>query len=200
LSTKIYNAYRFDGSLDDLMKHLQEFREKWLKMWEDALFEKMKELPSPDQRMEFWSKVEKDTRKEFNRWGDLDIKANCVIYPHKGNLYVQFFVDLEPFRISKPLFVDEDVRFVDYHYQDQTDPWYDNEGLEGEELEKAERDWEERKIVWNQIFDENWTPSSTGLSYAFGNSYDLYLLKSKIFSRLRELKNDREIENVQHSN
>lgn len=194
MSTKIYNAYKFNGSIEDLMSVLKDYRKKWMEIHLDYYYDRTK-LLDKDQFAEFSKNFEDSIKKEHKTWLDDAIDGSCVVIPHKSLLYVIFYatasVDIEGKKAVDP---DKDERFQDYHYQNQSDAWYeyDDEGggekLNKEERKAAEKDWEEREVVWEEIFNESWTPSEVGFVYEFAGTKDVW----KFLLELRKMRRNKD--------
>jgi len=155
MSTKIYNAYKFNGSIEDLMVFLWDLKKKY---WEnveyvfkgsmvwDYYFVNMDRLKAID---EFEKGMRKGTR--FNYY---DPSASVVVYFYKKHIYVQFFgvfEDLYKLDESKIL----DHRFKDYHYQNST---------EGPD-DVSQRSWNTRKRTWDEIMSHGGSFRENGLTF-----------------------------------
>ena len=143
MSTKIYYAYKYNGSLEELLSELKEIRRFYYK-----------ELLSYINNYE----LEKlKGREKINKVGevvDMIVKeygGNIVIYSLNSQLYCQFFCPMEIIQKVKGL----SSKFEDYHYQNQTD-----------RLSKIKvKDWKERERIWDKIFDDTSIPALDGLTF-----------------------------------
>jgi len=177
VSTKIYNAYRFDGSLESLFQVLKNLRQKYRK-------EVVKRIINAKDTLAL-DHIDKIAASEFYplsiRCGEhqlyrakisdlsapmlekllkfaivgrrnslLNISASAVIYPHQNKLYVQFF------GVNPPK---KDKRFKDFHYQDQED----------KPDSISTQEWNRREKVWDSILDDDAIPAVSGLTYEFHN-------------------------------
>jgi hypothetical protein len=184
MSTKIYNAYIYHGTIDELFLDLKKIRKQYHKKFAKEFakncficadlppmyFDRFCEVEfySSDKRQVGRKRVADLPAYKLVTFLDffiqskvnhpLNIEASCVVYPYAGNLYVQFF-GYSP-RLSK--------KFKDFHYQNQTD-W--PEGM-------TEKEWCQRERVWEVIFKNTDTPSSAGLVYEFHS--DLFELCAEI--------------------
>lgn len=115
MSAKIYYAYKFNGSIHELIPELRKLENKF---YENEIFETL--------------------QKYWNEELAADFCLEVVIYFHKDDIYIQLFnacygvLD----RFSKLLL--ESGKFTDFHYQDQVD----SENSEEEDAHR-EKVWEE---------------------------------------------------------
>ncbi|KFZ27721.1 MAG: hypothetical protein KQ78_00031 [Candidatus Izimaplasma bacterium HR2] len=108
-----------------------------------------------------------------------------MIYFFESRIYIQFF-GLDGYTL-KTNFVDDifDEMIEDYHYQNQTDPWwaYEDKEITKEQEEIYETEWAERERVWDGILGDFHRFSDIGLAYdifgdgdCFDVSHDLMVL------------------------
>lgn len=161
MSTKIYDAYEFNGSMEELLQFCKELKLKWIEFFLKERIEKTFGLDGKNTKItieqynEVIGFVEEETKKKYNMTGDVfDFKASVLIYPFENRLFVQFFLDIMFLREEVEVLLKQDGRFTDYHYQNQSDPWFDYEKFSEEEVKQHEKDWNERKRVWDRIFEE----------------------------------------------
>ena len=162
MSTKIYDAYKYEGSLYTLLNELKGIRNIYQeeKINELSKFETL-EIDTEDGKKVFLKDLGNEILGEMHL-GDyleqrmkigyrepMNIQASVVIYPHKENLYVHFF------GISNKII--ESVKgLTDYHYQNQCDmsnyDWDKEkwEDMTEERQKKLEDDWDER---WKRTED-----------------------------------------------
>jgi len=148
MSTKIYNAYRFKGSAELLMKEYvpkfnAEFKDWYRKMW----IKQGDKLDDVKNRFEYFFGPEGRFTSEM------------VVYFHKRRIYVQFFSNVH-FTL--------DERFEDYHFQNQTDPPDDI----------PYRKYNARGKIWDAILEPSCIPAKVGLSYTFStwnNVFDTWI-------------------------
>ena len=177
MSTKIYNAYWFDGTLEELVKHLQDYRPKW----REFQVNRLTQMAENDNLglMNLTSRIRDESTKTFPTWTDYyDVRGSVVVYPHDGYIYVQVFLDHKG-----PEFVDE--RFHDWHYQNQSDPWYNfDDSINATDIPHWEQEWEQRRKVWDEIFStDNSTPAEAGLSYDVASIYDFAQIAEEVWKR-----------------
>lgn len=207
MSTTIYNAFIFNGNLDELMSILYEIKSEYYKILEDKLpnlnfnnwklkkkkysflpsnitWQELKELDFADYLLE--NIIEKE--KKINDHHPLNIEASVVVYFCENKIYVQFFGLDRDFQKD---ILDKYTKFQDYHFQNNTDqsnydwdeePW---ESMSEERQLELEKDWAERKRIWNNFFSDCSIPSDIGLSYDFApKGYQLNLLCNKILKAI----------------
>jgi len=170
MSTKIYNAYRVKGSINQLMDLLKKLKEMHVsqsiatyKMFGRNFLEKdFKGILEKDETLESLSEnfmgefiLEDIIRKICSRSMNepLNIDASAVVYFEKGNIYVVFF-GLS--RNEMGLIRGSDF-LEDYHYQNQVDQSnYDWEQEKWNEMSPERQkeltdDWNERRDVWDRL-------------------------------------------------
>lgn len=180
MSTKIYNAYKFNGKPNELMEHLRSFRQKWQDFQVHRLCGQLTEVES---YVALHDKIEKDSTTTYPSWNDShDVRGSVVVFFHKRNIYVQTFLQCEG---EPPKFIDE--RFDDFHYQNQSDPWYDyDETLSVADKKKAARNWVVRQKVWDEIYSDNFhTASQAGLAYEMCGTSDFHEIARRVLERFR---------------
>lgn len=193
MSTKIYNAYKVDDgvNIDVIMNLLRCARGNY----HDEI---VKFLSLHNERLKCAYDLKDtfglvDIIKDVMDKGcndPLNFGASVVVYPYKGNLYLQFFGLDSPLRTD---IVDTIFGSIcdDYHYQNQSDPWYDYGDFSEEENEVHARDYEERQLVWDGIFGNSWKPSEVGLVFELFTSSDCV---SVVFESIRILAEEKKDE------
>jgi hypothetical protein len=176
MSTKIFNAYQYNGNIGDLFNELKCLREQYHKkvinMLQNSdylcgqlslsprIFEEFCEQnfhgESTDQvavmkvcdlpNYKLHAYLEAMIRSHINC--EMNITASAVVYFHRDKSYVHFF-GLKDLKLSK--------QFVDFHYQDYGD----------KPEQVTSHEWQQRKRVWDAIFKDNPIPSVCGLTYEF---------------------------------
>jgi len=174
MSTKIYNAYKVESCycIDDVIKSLIKTRELYHKHIVDYLAGDYDNIKNRNGITNVYglSQILKD---DIVDQGIFDYTASVVLYVNKGCVYIQFFgFDNKTFdEVVKPVF---GRMMVDYHYQNQSDPWYEyEENLTPDKRLLYDKEYEERRIVWEEIFGDDYVPSSRGLSYDFYTKSDV---------------------------
>jgi|SaaInlStandDraft_4_1057021.scaffolds.fasta_scaffold56318_1 hypothetical protein len=185
MSTKIYNAFQYQGTVEELMKDFEiihdEYKEaatNFIKQTLDKYDKLNPELNLKNEdgiihRGNLSTLIKDHTMKEYPTYDDVYcFNASSMVYFLDGNVYIQFFgFDVAPFgaefNIPHKNKLEEDKKITDFHYQDQTDPWYDYDELEGQELEDAEKDWKHREDVWNRIIGKKLIFHEVGLVKEF---------------------------------
>jgi hypothetical protein len=175
MSTKIYDAYLYKGTVHALMRFLSEMRQEKI----DRFIKETAELIAPNDFDfgGFMAGLRKDLSSgervmEIAK-GIYTSNPACsaVVYPtrvgHKNAVLVQFFgiedrsLDKLPRRL-----------FRDFHYQDQTD------------TPIGPREWARRKATWARIFKHSSTPAQVGLSYDLIGPGDATDLALRVFKKL----------------
>jgi len=188
MSTKIYNAYLFKGSLGELF----ELKTKLQNLYKEqckAVLHKLKDYEMghiedfrTDNLAQDALKVNKGKKLEQVPYYELmdilrglcnrgfhhplNFSASVVVYYQNEKMVVQFF-GLN-YGISKPslcqLLVDEyekSGKLIDFHYQNQTE--------QPEDI--TDEEWRAREKFWDAIFDNYLTPAQAG----FVNDFDKLL-------------------------
>lgn len=191
MSTKIYNAYRYKKSVPELIAYLQDYRKKWLDWRIGRLYANLCSLNKDhavfsDGKIDLSKLLEiikEQTNKPFVDMFDIfALSGSIVVYFHKKSVYIQTFIFDRDLYSKAPPFVTKDM--VDFHYQDQADPSYVfNKKYSDKKKEKLEKDWQNRKLVWDDIFKNESTPATAGLTYELTDMFDAY----KVVDRIREI-------------
>ena len=194
MSTKIYDAYKYKLDATTLMQYLLDYRKKWIAHQIARLTEIVENAfrHDPENEELFVNKelhphklmdvIQKDSESKAKSWGEIfDVSASVTVYFHKKKIYVQTFLNDN----NAPKFDNKDM--VDYHYQNQSDPWYEYEIDDGR-MDKSERakwarDYKQRKKVWDEIYSgEISTAEQAGMSYSFGSSFsDFYHISIEVY-------------------
>lgn len=192
MSTKIYNVHKFSGTMPELMDHLQKYRILWLDYMKLKITNYVSMYPKAallDMKSEYICLtnlidiIRKQTNSKYNTNFDMfDIKGSACVMFHKRNIYVSHFTD------SKAPDFASDYRFTDFHYQNQTDPWYeyDKDKLSEDEYKAAKRNWSKRKKVWDEIFGNKSCFSEIGLTFDFNGPYDEVQLAADCWEYLKK--------------
>ena len=147
MSTKIYNAYKWNGNIYSLLEFLQELKPK---VWQHKLDFLKNYTGSFDEVLEEMKKV---------MWvglnNPLNVSSSAVVYFYKRKIFVQFFDVHHSFL--------EDERLQDFHYQNQVD-MPDN---------VTNRHWNYRCKVWDAIFKTG-VPSEDGLTFGIIDYDDIW--------------------------
>lgn len=171
MSTKIYNAYKVIGlTPSDLMLKLQKLRE----VYHDAVQEKLEGYNKEYLAVEYvdsnglMKALREDAKSGMNT--PFNFCASIMVYFHKDEIYIQSFgldrkVNIEGFFGS---------HIEDFHYQNQVDEWYEYEGLEGEAYDAAVENWKHRKQIWDEIFENSWSPNKVGMVYELYTPSDYF--------------------------
>lgn len=182
MSTKIYDAYRVEN--DDIA-YTYEFLNKIGTDYTNAV-------------KNFLLGIRPKELKSYSDFSDLfdelDFEASIVVYLHKGKIYIQLFdnryIHLDKLPTLKELI--DSNQIIDYHYQNQSDPWfYYDETIDESKYEELEAEHEERGVIWDEIFEIHSSPSKVGLIKEFKpNCIDLELYQ--IYTELK--KHEKEVQ------
>jgi len=161
MSTKIYNAYKIENmTMPEIMECLYEMKEDTKNNFKHFI----KHQTNHEEILKNWDFVsfkemlidvnDKNINTPFN-W-----KSSVVLYFHRDDIYIiTFGVNLD----LKKYFKDN---LFDYHYQNQSDPWYCFDYDEDSyEYIEAEKEWEERGEIWDEIIGNRYSFSESGLSF-----------------------------------
>lgn len=192
MSTKIYNAYKFAGTIQELHAVLVEMRKKYHERVIEILSSVPLDTPAaalffnqpklidkcqrdhllPDEELKNKTFGELNmfsldsvltTAVESERSLPINFEASAVVYLHEDMILVQFF-GIE--KLSETL----SPAFTDFHYQNQVDQ-PDN---------VSDEEWEYRERVWDSVFN-----GITAFADA-GFVYDIYA-KRHCFEIAREV-------------
>lgn len=197
MSTKIYNAFKFNGEIEELMKIFSDIKSEYSELTKNKLKKLNPDLVFEKKKYPFLEKdiklkdLKNDTFGEFilsdiiekekiiSGHHPFNIDASAVVYFFENNIYVQFFG--LPRNYEKTL-LNKLKQFTDYHYQNSTDQsnynWEEEkwDEMSDERQKELEQEWKERLRVWEGIYrNDLWrAPSECGLVYEFApNHYDM---------------------------
>lgn len=176
MSTKIYNAYRFNGNLNQLESVKREIKQMYhgyiletlLKLKNEPLNRFFKDDGEGASVVYEWENDRDKSLKDLS-YGvlnnvleyhserclvhPLNFSASIVLYIHTNDIYLQFFGLDSCESVQKYI---QELRnkgiLLDYHYQDQTDKPENVSDIE----------WQMREEVWNEIFESDSRPFSAG--------------------------------------
>ena len=206
MSTKIYNAFIFNGSAEELITILKEIKSEYYELlknklsnlnfaWKGWILTKKRYpfLPSDVNWKEFKALdylleniIEKE--KKIGEHHPFNIDASLVTYFCEDKIYVQFFGLPNDFQ---KLVLAKYTQFQDYHYQNNTDQsnydWDEEswETMSEERQLELENEWGERYRIWNKIMPDYSAPSQNGLCFDFAPiNYQLNLLCNDILKSI----------------
>lgn len=185
MSTKIYDAYKYHGKIEELPEVLHkimiEFANggefKRILMGYNNPYEiinlkrgekETKYLKDISNIWDFQDFLETKEGKAFKE--DFDLVA--TVHFDKGNIYCMFFN--VPYRL-----IESNELFTDYHYQDSSDmsnydereePW---RLMTEERIIELEKEWDNRRDTWDRIFDYSWSPKTAGFTYGMSPFEDM---------------------------
>jgi hypothetical protein len=191
MSTKIYNAYKFNGSYQELTDHIFAFRETWKQYQVDRISEFFKSMTSKGSESPLLIKREDGTYKvSFSKLMDLiekdsesheykifDVKCEFVIISHNRKLYV---ILMNIGDNQQKVFLNS--RFEDFHYQNQSDPWYAYDPKD--DTPKNRRHYKLRKKVWDDVFKDSSSYAEVGSSIEFSGFRLFYSITEAIVNKV----------------
>lgn len=191
MSTKIYDAYEFKGDLDELMSFLGKLRKRFVNEGATFLRQHVTD-PAAVTKWEYAEELKKalSSPMYFHDNGIPNVSCSAVVYPYKGRLFVQFFGMQRETRVNSK-------RLVDYHYQNQTDPWYEHDAWEAKKKGKPKnkawmkaqaKNYRERRRVWDTIMLNDSRPVHCGLVYEFISPSDHVEMSYKVFELIHNHK------------
>lgn len=163
MSTKIFNAYLWDGTAPELIEFLKDLRKKYIEAATDHLVQFQKWLEHQEEEYKRNKKyfslstyLQDQIIKGINNPDN--IEASATVYFRDEMIAVQFF-GLELFYKDDKRILDETIKnhpkLSEYSY------WNNVDRLEG----LTEDEWDERKEFWDFLN----VPSEDGLIYEFSN-------------------------------
>lgn len=194
MSTKIYDAYKYKRDVSTLMQYLIDYRKKWNDYHISRLSTIVEDAfaHDPNNELLFFEgklahsklvdKIQEESKKELKSWGDIfDVSGSVAVFFYKKKIYIQTFFNDR----NAPKFVNDDM--VDYHYQNQSDPWYDYAIDSGKipesERSKWKKEYKQRKKVWDGIYSKGIsTPAQAAMGYNYGSDFsDFYHISIEVF-------------------
>lgn len=155
MSTKIYNAYRWSGTVETAFVFLTELRAKI----ETQTIETLQGYNYPKLMPEYKlvEEIQKAIKSGYN--DPLNLSCSAVVYVYRHKVFIQFF-GLDRSWEEK---LARKKNLKDYSY------WNNSDSEEG----VSKRDWSRRGAVWEGIFKKSgYTPSRAGLTVELiGDSY-----------------------------
>ena len=178
MSTTIYGAWKVQNiTIEEFIVKLKKFKNNYINSFADYV----KKTKGDMNYREVFNEIRGRTDVLFGAYED---DASAVIYFHENNVYVQFF----GLRFNRNVQKEFEGCLVDFHYQDQSDPWYDIDFSEGKLTEKerdeAEKEYNKRKQIWNEIYKDGWTPSKNGLIFEICTKNDAGEIARKAFGMI----------------
>ena len=196
MSTKLYNGVKFKSNkLGTVIRQLHSLKEESVKRVQDTFNDVnsanfitmvllyMKCLRygiKVENRLDFEKVLRDELRNTYSQFCFL-YKFSVVIFERKNKLYGVYFDNTH--KNYKELF-DKDIA-EDYHYQDQCDKPDDI----------SNREWNFRKTVWNDIFDDIsvlWIPSEAGVRYTIVDECDIDITEDTFKNIQDRIKKEKE--------
>jgi hypothetical protein len=150
MSTKIYNAYRFTGTIQQLVPRLKRYRDQVIEEFVDILGSNLPfDLPNRGAlRQQLREKIDQ------GQIDDLNFQSSIVVYvPPKIDCYLLVQIFGLDFYGNNRIKARLPRGLKDWHYQNSCD--------KPDDVSKTE--WEARKKIWGLIFKDTHTPSKAGL-------------------------------------
>ena len=172
MSMKIYDAWKFNGSHNDLIKFIGSLRKLYLedcKVYIDSITPDLPEL----DRYEYIRHIQKKINEGINsveRGYPYDIDASGVVLEFDGKIVIYFF-NLNEHQYPKTWKkIREELEF--FGYWDNVDP----------DENCSEDEWNERKEFFNNLFEEyeSYVPSDCGLIFEFYRQLEIFSVVDKI--------------------
>ncbi len=152
MSTKIYNACKYEGDLVSLLSELKKLRTSYLEEVKPKISKLAKEMKKTHQTPDDKFQIARDIMKLIKEAGEsleksfIDVSSDVVIYPIHNHLFlVQFFGAT----ITPPSI------FEDFHYQNSSD----------QPSNVSDGEWDYRKAKWDEVFKDDSIPANAGLSF-----------------------------------
>lgn len=176
MSTKIYYAYKLLNRHDlwsfsrdvkvkasknvekvlydfykNLISSIDETSEKYKEKYNELSTNKYLPKENDEEYLKEYTKLEivdSIVRDEYKKSSvsmqrDLfDFDVNIAFYENKKKIYMRYFCDMQMKNVFD--FLEDDIRVIDFHYQNQSD--------QPEHI--SNRDWNNRRKVWDEIFSE----------------------------------------------
>jgi hypothetical protein len=198
MSTKIYDAYKYEGNLQSLLNQLKDIRKEYQEERANILsvmgkleieVENGKKVMLMDLHKEilgdlfFGDYLDKRMKIGYNE--PQNISASVVLYPYKEDIYLHFF-GLPNHLIKK---IDG---IKDFHYQNQSDmsnyDWNEEkwEEMSEERQKELEEDWDNRRNIWDEILGYD-IPSESGFTFDFHPvGYSMTMFCKEIIEKIKE--------------
>jgi hypothetical protein len=190
MSTKIYNAYIFNGTLKEVFLLKTELQKVYIADVKNALmalkdFELKDIKPFATQPMANdalkncqektignapWMYLQ-DILKGIANIGfreTLNFSASMMLYSHEEKIIVQFF-GIYPHWLDKYCFLQKSVKLLNSYVRRKklVDFHYQNQTDKPSRI--SNKAWDEREKIWDEIFNEYTTFANAGFSYDFMN-------------------------------
>ncbi|MBR4792662.1 MAG: hypothetical protein IK038_03250 [Bacteroidaceae bacterium] len=198
MSTKIYDAYLYDKTEDELILELNAIRKAYLSYLKDELsknaeryMECGKAIYDDDKEVD--EHLLRKARRYLERGTytmekghPLDMSGDCVIVKHDGKIVVWLFPGYQFGQFAKTNEILQRIKKNEYWWQNQSDVEFDTP--------EEEEEYDKRGEFWDAVFAKYNTgiPSQTGLSYSFFHHDDIFkcacILEKKYTEKLQKNK------------
>lgn len=177
MSTKIYNAYEYKGTLSELIDFMYRMKRDAIAKYTIELcdfYESTGKFPSIS---EFETEVKDRFKSSWREDGSLSI----TIVPYEDRMFVVVFGSQTRWLTE---ILDGQDNFKDFHYQNQVDP----PPVE----EVSEDEWREREEIWDDIYHKRpYRFSDMGPSYELVGVSDVITLWEAICACRKQREFDR---------
>lgn len=170
MSTKIYNAYIWNDTVEELMSFLKDLRKSYIQeaslhlvSFSNYLKHKEEEYKSEGKYFSLSTYIRSCINSGLNEPDN--IEASAAVYFNQGKIAVQFFGFEVFYRDDKrPMMeiIKNHPKLMEYEYWDNVD--------EPEDI--AEDQWEERKLFWDFLQ----VPNEDGLIYEFSSRNTIWAI------------------------
>jgi hypothetical protein len=203
MSTKIYYAWEWKSGIKDLLVFFQRLKKAYitesvwrLKKYCNGLLKRLKSadprfedkknrsfelayfLPDPGFEDEKISSFELAyfLRQQIQAGKNepINVSFSAVIYFQDNKIIVQFF-GIESYKRLDDL-VSNYPEFSYYGYWDNTDP----------DEECSDKEWEEREVFYDKLFERYPKPIDVGLIYEFNDIFTLEKIAKRILNRKQD--------------
>jgi hypothetical protein len=165
MSTKIYNAYEWKGSIHALLNFLNGRREDYIQRIRVKVSTEYRVCKLREETQNPWD-FNKDVEKlilsviDSGGWDKLHVLADAVIYFYKGRIFLTFHGFDDP-TFEKTL---KHRNLKNFEYTNQTDCPQNID----------EKDWNERGKIWDKIFKNHSQFKKAGLVFPFLDRSDVW--------------------------
>lgn len=185
MSTKIYNIYKYKKNIFNLMEFLKETRERWHEESYKKILNYVNKESKGKEVSDFFIKESNSTN-----WSEYDIKGSITVIPFKNRILVQFFLGLN----NCEDYINDD--FVDYHYQNSSDPYYEWEKEENKKnmnkkdfknwYSNSKREYNRREIFYDELYSKYGSPAEVGITYELMSDLNIMILSGQAIGEVRK--------------
>ncbi len=180
MSTKIYDAYLYDKTEDELILELNAIRKAYLSYLKDELSKNAERYMECGKALyDDGKEVDEHPLRKASRYLErgtftmergipLDMSGDCVIVKHDGKIVVWLFYGYQFGHFAKTNEILQRIQKNEYWWQNQSDVEFDTP--------EEEEEYDKRGEFWDAVFAKYNTgiPSQMGLSYSFFHHDDIF--------------------------